>query len=99
VNCRPSTARPDGSNSAPLTADGLQRKVVLVTFYTYTGINWLRQLPHVRAWMPGTPPTGWWCSACTHPEFEFDRHADNISRAARETVQPGNYTGATDQWQ
>jgi len=37
-------------NSAPLTPDGLRRKVVLVNFYTYTCINWLRQLPHVRAW-------------------------------------------------
>jgi hypothetical protein len=36
-------------NSAPLTADGLRGKVVLVDFWTYTCINWLRTLPHVRA--------------------------------------------------
>src|SRR6266516_6895222 len=34
-------------NSPPLTADGLRGKVVLVNFWTYTCINWLRQLPYV----------------------------------------------------
>src|SRR2546430_7399083 len=37
-------------NSPPLTADGLRGKAVLVNFWTYTRINWLRQLPYVRAW-------------------------------------------------
>ena len=32
-------------NSAPLTAADLQGKVVLVDFWTYTCINWLRTLP------------------------------------------------------
>src|SRR5262245_3170015 len=37
-------------NSAPLTAADLRGKVVLVDFWTYTCINWLRTLPYVRAW-------------------------------------------------
>ena len=37
-------------NSPPLTPDQLRGKVVLVNFWTYTCINWLRQLPYVRAW-------------------------------------------------
>ena len=37
-------------NSPPLTAAGLRGKVVLVEFWTYTCINWLRSLPYVRAW-------------------------------------------------
>jgi hypothetical protein len=28
----------------------LRGKVVIVDFWTYTCINWLRTLPHVRAW-------------------------------------------------
>jgi len=36
-------------NSPPLTAAGLRGKVVLIDFWTYTCINWLRQLPYVRA--------------------------------------------------
>src|SRR5262245_44650959 len=37
-------------NSPPLTALALRGKVVLVDFWTYTCINWLRTLPYVRAW-------------------------------------------------
>src|SRR6476469_10739947 len=37
-------------NSPPLTAADLQGKVVLVQFWTYTCINWLRTVPYVRTW-------------------------------------------------
>ena len=37
-------------NSEPLTPAGLRGRVVLVNFWTYTCINWLRTLPYVRAW-------------------------------------------------
>ena len=37
-------------NSPPLSAADLQGKVVLVDFWTYTCINWLRTLAYVRAW-------------------------------------------------
>jgi len=37
-------------NSPPLRASALRGKVVLVDFWTYTCINWLRTLPYVRAW-------------------------------------------------
>jgi len=37
-------------DSPPLTPAGLRGKVALVDFWTYTCINWLRQLPYVRAW-------------------------------------------------
>ena len=37
-------------NSPPLTPADLRGKVVLVDFWTYTCINWLRTLPYVRAW-------------------------------------------------
>ena len=37
-------------NSEPLTPEGLRGRVVLVQFWTYTCINWLRTLPYIRAW-------------------------------------------------
>src|SRR5688572_13939219 len=37
-------------NSEPLTPEGLRGRVVLVDFWTYTCINWIRTLPYVRAW-------------------------------------------------
>ena len=36
-------------NSPPLTAEALRGKVVLIDFWTYTCINWLRTAPYVRA--------------------------------------------------
>jgi hypothetical protein len=37
-------------NSPPLTPADLRGTVVLAGFWTYTCINWLRQLPYLRAW-------------------------------------------------
>ena len=37
-------------NSAPLTAAGLRGKVVLVDFWEYTCINWIRTLPFIKPW-------------------------------------------------
>jgi thiol-disulfide isomerase/thioredoxin len=37
-------------NSDPLTAEDLRGRVVLVDFWTYTCVNWLRTLPYLRAW-------------------------------------------------
>ena len=37
-------------NSKPLTVQDLKGKVVLVQFWTYTCINWMRTLPYMRAW-------------------------------------------------
>jgi hypothetical protein len=45
-------------NSAPLTTAGLRGKVVLVEFWTYTCINWLRPLPYVRALAAKIPGPG-----------------------------------------
>ena len=45
---------------AQLAAADLRGKVVLVDFWTYTCINWLRQLPYVRAWAGNTPAPDWW---------------------------------------
>ena len=38
-------------NSPPLSPANLRGKVVLIDFWTYTCINWLRTLPYVRAWV------------------------------------------------
>src|SRR3954468_12788596 len=37
-------------NSPALTPAALKGKVVLVDFWTFTCINWLRTEPYVRAW-------------------------------------------------
>ncbi len=68
-------------NSQPLTVDGLRGKVVLINFWTYTCINWLRQLPYVRAWAEKYQDQGLVVIGVHTPEFEFEKTIDNVRRA------------------
>ena len=54
-------------NTEPLHRADLHGKVVLVDFWTYTCINWLRTLPYIRAWADAYGDKGWSWSACTRP--------------------------------
>src|SRR5215207_505559 len=71
-------------NSAPLTTAGLRGKVVLIDFWTYTCINWLRSLPYVRAWAEKYKDRGLVVIGVHTPEFAFERDLDNVRRAARD---------------
>jgi thiol-disulfide isomerase/thioredoxin len=71
-------------NSEPLTAAGLRGKVVLVDFWTYTCINWLRTLPYVRAWGEKYKDQGLVVIGVHSPEFGFEKDADNVRRAAKD---------------
>ena len=69
-------------NSPPLTAAGLRGKVVLVDFWTYSCINWRRELPYVRAWASKYKEQGLIVIGVHTPEFTFEKDADNVRRAA-----------------
>jgi thiol-disulfide isomerase/thioredoxin len=71
-------------NSAPLTAAGLRGKVVLVNFWTYTCINWLRQLPYVRGWANKYKDQGLVVIGVHTPEFGFEHNIDNVRRTAKD---------------
>jgi thiol-disulfide isomerase/thioredoxin len=71
-------------NSEPLTGAGLRGKVVLVQFWTYTCINWIRTLPYVRAWWERYQPHGLVVVGVHAPEFPFERDLDNVREAARD---------------
>ena len=75
-------------NSPPLTAAGLRGKVALVNFCTYTCVNWLRQLPYVRAWAGKYSGLGLVVVGVHTPEFGFEHNLDNIRRALQD-VQVG----------
>ena len=70
-------------NSPPLTPDGLRGKVVLVNFWTYTCINWLRQLPYVRAWAQRYSSLGLVVIGVHTPEFPFEHDLENVRRAVQ----------------
>jgi thiol-disulfide isomerase/thioredoxin len=71
-------------NSQPLTAAGLRGKVVLIDFWTYTCINWLRQLPYVRAWAEKYKDQGLVVIGVHTPEFAFERDVENVRWAAKD---------------
>jgi len=71
-------------NSEPLTAEGLRGKVVLVDFWTYTCINWLRTLGYVRAWHEKYEDQGLVVVGVHTPEFPFEREIDNVRWAAED---------------
>jgi thiol-disulfide isomerase/thioredoxin len=61
-----------------------EREVVLVNFWTFTCINWLRQLPYVHAWAAKYSGQGLVVVGVHTPEFAFERNVENVSRAVRE---------------
>jgi len=71
-------------NSQPLSAVGLLGHVVLINFWTYTCINWLRSLPYVRAWAEQYKPHGLVVIGVHTPEFAFERNVENVRRAAQD---------------
>jgi thiol-disulfide isomerase/thioredoxin len=70
-------------NSDPLTPEGLRGRVVLVDFWTYTCVNWLRTLPYVRAWAAKYRDAGLTVVGVHTPEFGFERDLDNIVKHSR----------------
>jgi thiol-disulfide isomerase/thioredoxin len=70
-------------NSEPLTPAGLRGKVVLVDFWTYTCINWLRTLGYIRAWAEKYADNGLVVIGVHTPEFPFEKDVDNVREAAK----------------
>src|SRR5215475_2345350 len=68
-------------NSGPLTSDAVQGRVVLVSFGTYTCINWIRSLPYVRAWADKYAPRGLAVIGVQTPEFEFEEDLQGVQAA------------------
>jgi Thioredoxin like C-terminal domain/AhpC/TSA family len=71
-------------NSGPVTAGDLQGRVVLVSFGTYTCINWIRSLPYVRAWADKYASQGLAVIGVQTPEFEFEKDLEGVGVAIRD---------------
>ena len=69
-------------NSDPLTPEALRGRVVLVDFWTYTCINWLRTLPYVRAWAAKYGDAGLTVIGVHTPEFDFEHELGNVTAQA-----------------
>ena len=67
----------------PISIAGLRGKVVIVDFWTYSCINCLRTLPHLKAWDRAYRKAGLVIVGVHSPEFAFERVPGNVSSAVR----------------
>jgi thiol-disulfide isomerase/thioredoxin len=67
----------------PLSLRGLRGQVVLVDFWTYSCINCLRTLPHLKAWDRAYRPDGLAIVGVHTPEFAFEQEEDNVRGAVK----------------
>ena len=70
-------------NSKPLTLGQLRGKVVLVDFWTYSCINCLRTLPHLKAWYTAYHNKGLVIIGVHTPEFAFEHVTSNVQAAVK----------------
>lgn len=69
--------------SEPLTPAGLRGRVVLVDFWTYTCVNWLRTAPYLRAWHAKYADAGLTVVGVHTPEFGFEGDLGNVTADTR----------------
>ena len=81
-------------NSEPLGPAELKGHVVLVNFWTWTCINWLRQEPYVRAWSGAYRDDGLIVIGVHTPEFSFEHDIDGVRHAT--TQRAIDYPVAVD---
>ena len=70
-------------NSPPLTLAQLRGKVVLIDFWTYSCINCLRTLPHLKAWYATYHDKGLVIIGVHTPEFAFEHVTSNVRAAVK----------------
>jgi cytochrome c biogenesis protein CcdA/thiol-disulfide isomerase/thioredoxin len=77
--------QPDGRwfNSEPLTLRQLRGNVVVVDFWTYSCINCLRTLPHLKAWDEAYRADGLTIVGVHAPEFAFEHKGSNVADAVK----------------
>ncbi len=70
-------------NSSPLKVASLEGKVVLIQFWTYTCINWMRTLPYVTKWYETYKGEGFIVIGVHTPEFAFEKETSNVESAIK----------------
>jgi thiol-disulfide isomerase/thioredoxin len=70
-------------NSPPLTRAELRGKVVLVDFWTFSCVNCVRTIPHLRALYDTYRDRGLVIVGVHSPEFDFEKDPGNVAAAVR----------------
>ncbi|MDP2599103.1 MAG: redoxin domain-containing protein [Candidatus Liptonbacteria bacterium] len=73
-------------SSPPLNMKDMRgKKIVLVDFWTYSCVNCIRTLPHLKKWHAAYAPLGFVIIGVHTPEFEFEKDISNVKRAIKES--------------
>ncbi|RDK07938.1 thioredoxin family protein [Cupriavidus lacunae] len=68
-------------NSPPLSMQALRGKVVLVDFWTYSCVNCINTLPHVKQWYEKYKDQGLVVVGVHTPEYAFEKSTANVEAA------------------
>jgi thiol-disulfide isomerase/thioredoxin len=71
-------------NSEPLEPGAVRGHPVLVDFWTFTCINWLRTEPYVRAWSRAYRDDGLIVVGVHTPEFTFEHELPRVRQAVKD---------------
>ena len=70
-------------NSPPLAMEQLRGKVVLVEFWTYSCINCIRVMPHVKQWHDAYKDDGLVVVGVHTPEYGYEKNLGNLQAAVK----------------
>jgi cytochrome c biogenesis protein CcdA/thiol-disulfide isomerase/thioredoxin len=73
-----------GGDSLSIAGLTGEERVALIDFWTYTCINCIRTLPHLRAWDAEYRDDGLTIVGVHSPEFAFEKDAGNVAEAVSE---------------
>jgi len=79
-----SPADSTGAGAGALSMDDLAGKVVVLDFWTYSCVNCVRTIPHLRSWYETYKDAGLVILGVHTPEFEFEKNPVNVERAIQE---------------
>lgn len=71
-------------NSGPVSLNELRGQVILVNFWTFTCVNWLRTAPYIRAWAEKYKDQGLVTIGVHTPEFDAEHDFGNVERMVKE---------------
>ncbi len=88
-------------NSKPLRIEGLRGKVVLVDFWTFSCINCLRTIPHLKRWHAKYKSKGLVIVGVHTPEFEFEKDPEKVKEAVKKLgiTYPVAMDNAMETWE
>ncbi len=70
-------------NTSPLTIAGLSGKVVFLDFWTYSCVNCIRTLPHMKELYKRYSGDKFVLVGVHTPEFDFERQPENVASAVK----------------